>query len=51
MKNYKTTNLENLNLQNVSKQELEIKLEELYKIQEYIARYIDKVESKIYLPF
>lgn len=51
MENNITTNLENLNLEKVSKKELEIKLEELYKIHEYIGRYIDKVESKIYLPF
>lgn len=41
----------NLNLDNVSIETLETKLEELYNIKEYIDTYIDKVESKLYLPF
>ena len=40
-----------LNLDNVSRETLETKLEELEFIKAYIDSYIMQVESKIYLPF
>lgn len=44
-------NTEYLNLDNVSRETLEIKLDELYKIKENIDSYILQIESKLYLPF
>ena len=46
-----STKLENLNLESQTDEQLEIKLEELYKIKENIDSYILQIESKLYLPF
>ena len=44
-------NLLRLNVENVSRETLELKLEELEYIKAYIDSYILQIESKLYLPF
>lgn len=40
-----------LKVDNVSRETLELKLEELENIKDYIDSYILQIESKLYLPF